>query len=224
MAGKTLQFTNWDSGVDARVDELLARMSLEEKVGQMCQIHIGSVTPAEGEERIRQGRVGSVLTLYGAAEINRMQRVAVEETRLGIPLILGNDVIHGYRTIFPIPLAESCTWDPTCWRRRPASRPRRPRPTARTGFLRRWWTSAATHAGAASPRARGKTRSWEQPWPGPGCAASRQRDLEQRPQDRGLSQALCGLWRGRSRQGLQHGGCFGAHAARCLSAAIQGRL
>ena len=111
MATRTLQFTDWDPGVDDRVDELLGQMTLQEKVGQMCQIHFGTVAQAEGEERIRQGRAGSVLTLYGAAEINRAQRIAVEESRLGIPLIFGNDVIHGYRTIFPIPLAESCTWD-----------------------------------------------------------------------------------------------------------------
>ena len=53
-----------------------------------------------------------MLTVYGAATINLLQKIAVEESRLGIPMLIGNDVIHGYRTIFPIPLAESCTWDP----------------------------------------------------------------------------------------------------------------
>jgi beta-glucosidase len=63
------------------------------------------------EERIRQG-VGSILTIYGAGEINPLQKLAVDESPLGIPLLVGNDVIHGYRTIFPIPLACSCTWAP----------------------------------------------------------------------------------------------------------------
>jgi beta-glucosidase len=97
---------------EARVEKLLSGMTLAEKIGQMCQIHVGSLGWSEGEDRIRQGQAGSVLTVYGASKINRLQRIAVEESRLGIPLIVGNDVIHGYRTIFPIPLAESCTWDP----------------------------------------------------------------------------------------------------------------
>jgi beta-glucosidase len=87
-------------------------MTLAEKVGQMAQIKMDRLGWAEGEERIRRGQAGSVLTIYGVSTINRLQRIAVEESRLGIPLLVGNDVIHGYRTIFPIPLAESCTWDP----------------------------------------------------------------------------------------------------------------
>jgi beta-glucosidase len=98
--------------VEARVDDILARMTLDEKVGQMVQIHPQRIGPGEAGSRIRQGQVGSVLTTYGAQSLNRLQRAAVESSRLGIPLLLGNDVIHGYRTIFPIPLAESCTWDP----------------------------------------------------------------------------------------------------------------
>ena len=97
---------------ESRVEELLSEMTLVEKIGQMCQIHVDPRGWAQGEDRIRRGQAGSVLTVYGADKINRLQRVAVEESRLGIPLIVGNDVIHGYRTIFPIPLAESCTWDP----------------------------------------------------------------------------------------------------------------
>lgn len=98
--------------IEARVDELLISMTLKEKIGQMVQIHVHESNEEERLERIRQGMAGSVLNVYGAARLNRMQRAAVEETRLGIPLIFGNDVIHGYRTIFPIPLAISCTWDP----------------------------------------------------------------------------------------------------------------
>ena len=97
---------------EARIEQILAEMTLAEKVGQMTQIKMERLGWPEGEERIRRGQVGSVLTIYGASKINRLQRLAVEESRLGIPLLIGNDVIHGYRTIFPIPLAESCTWDP----------------------------------------------------------------------------------------------------------------
>jgi beta-glucosidase len=97
---------------ETRVEQLLSEMTLAEKVGQMTQIHMGELSWAEGKDRIRRGQVGSVLTIYGASKINDLQRIAIEESRLGIPLLIGNDVIHGYRTIFPIPLAESCTWDP----------------------------------------------------------------------------------------------------------------
>jgi beta-glucosidase len=94
--------------IDARVTALMARMTLEEKVGQMVQ----SVRTPDVEERIRAGAVGSILSLPDRLEVNRLQRVAVEQTRLGIPLIVGFDVIHGHNTIFPIPLAEACTWNP----------------------------------------------------------------------------------------------------------------
>lgn len=101
-----------DPEIEARVDELLDRLSLLQKIGQMVQIHVHEDNIEESLERIRQGMVGSVLNYYGAANLNRLQRAAVEESDAGIPLIFGNDVIHGYRTIFPIPLAISCTWDP----------------------------------------------------------------------------------------------------------------
>ena len=98
--------------IEKLVEELLSKMTLEEKVGQMIQVHLNQENLEEMEKRLRKGKIGSILTLYGVDKINRAQKIAVEGTRLGIPLIIGNDVIHGYRTIFPIPLAESCTWDP----------------------------------------------------------------------------------------------------------------
>lgn len=110
--GESYRFNSPGPEIESRAGQLLARMTLEEKVGQMTQVHLGTLEPAECEERIRRGQIGSLLTMYGATEINRLQRIAVQESRLGIPLLVGNDVIHGYRTIFPIPLAESCTWDP----------------------------------------------------------------------------------------------------------------
>lgn len=99
--------------IESRVDALLATLSLRQKIGQMVQIHVHDGNEAESLELIRQGMAGSVLNCYGAARLNRLQRAAVEESAAGIPLIFGNDVIHGYRTIFPIPLAISCTWDAT---------------------------------------------------------------------------------------------------------------
>ena len=102
---------------DHFVDALLARLTLEEKLGQLAQYR-GQGTPTgptvlEGAEaEIRSGRVGSFLGVYGAAYTRRMQRIAVEETRLHIPLLFAHDVIHGFRTIFPVPLAEASSWNP----------------------------------------------------------------------------------------------------------------
>ena len=97
-----------------RVDSLLAQMTLEEKLGQLNVIAGGgdrsTATPAQ-LALVRAGRVGGFLGVVGAVATHEAQRVAVEESRLKIPLLLGFDVIHGYRTIFPIPLAEASSWD-----------------------------------------------------------------------------------------------------------------
>ena len=88
-------------------------MTLEEKVGQLTQI--GGVSFPERpspDEALRKGGAGSVLWLNDAKQFNRLQKIAVEESRLKIPLLFGLDVIHGYRTIFPMPLAMAASWDP----------------------------------------------------------------------------------------------------------------
>ncbi len=86
-------------------------MTLEEKIGQMNQLD-PSWDAEQKEALIREGKVGSIFNVVGAKEINRLQRMAVEETRLGIPLVVARDVIHGYRTIYPIPLGQGATWNP----------------------------------------------------------------------------------------------------------------
>ena len=103
---------------EAKIDSLLKLMTLEEKLGQLNQV-IGTHSPGS-EERIseeqvnllHEGRIGSFLGIVGAKETGRIQRLAVEKSRLHIPLLFGLDVIHGFRTVFPIPLAEACTWNP----------------------------------------------------------------------------------------------------------------
>ena len=93
------------------VEDLLSQMTMEEKIGQMNQLD-PSYDSERKEALIREGKVGALLNGIGAKEVNRLQRLAVEETRLGIPLIAGRDVIHGYKTIFPIPLGQAATWNP----------------------------------------------------------------------------------------------------------------
>ena len=97
-------------------DSILKLMTLEEKLGQITQApagwgQTGPAVDAGGEQQVREGKVGNFLSLWGAEVTRRMQRIAVEETRLKIPLIFGYDVIHGMRTIFPVPLAMAATWD-----------------------------------------------------------------------------------------------------------------
>ncbi|WP_266082085.1 beta-glucosidase BglX [Haladaptatus caseinilyticus] len=109
--------TEQRSFIEDEVDSLLEEMTLEEKVGQLNQLNGTDQTgPAvedmDLEAEIRAGHVGSVLNVDGFETRKRYQELAVEESRLGIPLLFGFDVIHGYRTIFPIPLGETASWDP----------------------------------------------------------------------------------------------------------------
>jgi len=106
--------------IEQRVTLLMNEMTLEEKVGQMNQYNgfwdVTGPAPKGGSsalkyEHLRKGWVGSMLTVRGTKEVRAVQKIAVEETRLGIPLIIGFDVIHGYKTLSPIPLAEAASWD-----------------------------------------------------------------------------------------------------------------
>src|SRR6058998_2807236 len=100
------------SAAEPKIDSLLARMTLEEKLGQLNQLSVDNQPTAEHLALVRKGLVGSFLNLTGAAATRDAQHIAVTESRLRIPLIFGHDVIHGYRTIFPIPLGEAASWDP----------------------------------------------------------------------------------------------------------------
>ncbi len=105
-----------------RIETLLAAMTLKEKIGQLKMVATGfavtgPVLASDVIEGIRAGRIGSLLNIWGAREVHAVQKIAVEETRLGIPLLMGFDVLHGHRTIFPIPLAEAAAFDPPLWER-----------------------------------------------------------------------------------------------------------
>lgn len=108
-------------GHSERVRDLVGRMTLEEKLGQLVQaaggrsMSLNSRLVPDELERVRRGEVGSYLHVAGAEPLGALQRVAVEESRLGIPLLFAMDVVHGYRTIFPVPIGMAATWEPDDW-------------------------------------------------------------------------------------------------------------
>ena len=111
---------NAQQSIDNKVAELLSKMTLEEKIGQMNQYNgfwnFTGPSPQGGDAKVkydhlRKGLVGSMLNVRGVKDVRSVQKIAVEESRLGIPLIFGFDLIHGYKTVFPIPLAEAASWD-----------------------------------------------------------------------------------------------------------------
>lgn len=111
-----------DRLVERRVDSVLKLMTLEEKIGQMTQFSAnwsitGPVMSDDFKPYLEKGLIGSIFNATSVEGIRRMQQIAVDSTRLGIPILFGQDVIHGYKTIFPIPLAEACSWDLEMMRR-----------------------------------------------------------------------------------------------------------
>ncbi len=106
---------------EKRVADLLERMTLDEKIGQLVQAHRDGTAEWKFRDALRRGGVSSFLDGSRLVEDpgprNRLQRIAVEQSRLGIPLIFGHDTIHGFRTVFPIPLAQACAWDPALFER-----------------------------------------------------------------------------------------------------------
>jgi beta-glucosidase len=111
--------TQRQPNVEGRINALLARMTLAEKLGQLQQLdgHADGRIKDDQPELARKGLLGSTLNVRGVKNTNDLQRIAVEQSRLKIPLIFGFDVIHGYRTVFPIPLGETASWDPAALKR-----------------------------------------------------------------------------------------------------------
>ena len=101
---------NSDSEIENKVEALLDKMTLEEKLGQMNQL--SPWDPNELANKVRNGEIGSILNYMNPEEVNKIQKIAMEESRLGIPLLVSRDVIHGYKTIFPIPLGQAATFNP----------------------------------------------------------------------------------------------------------------
>jgi len=116
-SAKTSQNQLGSLAIESKVNALFAKMTLEEKIGQLVQYSAGAATgPTSGrtddKDMIRKGQVGSLFNVTGARATNELQHIAVDESRLHIPLIFGLDVIHGFRTTFPLNLGLAATWDP----------------------------------------------------------------------------------------------------------------
>ena len=114
IMGTSVANPNKDAAsIERRVNALLAEMTLAEKIGQMNQVNASDEDmPHHLREAIEAGRVGSVLNQVDVDTVNELQRIAVQESRLGIPLLVGRDVIHGFKTVMPIPLGQAATWNP----------------------------------------------------------------------------------------------------------------
>jgi len=113
MSASPANLTNDSEAIEQRVDALLAQMTLAEKIVQMSQLDSShGYAPDYLADALRAGRIGSVLNVADVNTANELQRIAVEETRLGIPLLVGRDVIHGFNTILPIPLGQAASWNP----------------------------------------------------------------------------------------------------------------
>ena len=103
--------------MDRFISQLMSRMTIEEKIGQLNLITpgggilTGSVVSTDVEAKVRAGQVGGIFGVYGPEKVRQAQKLAVDESRLGIPMLFGSDVIHGYKTTYPIPLGLSCSWD-----------------------------------------------------------------------------------------------------------------
>ena len=112
----TVQAQKSPQDMDRFIDALMRKMTVEEKIGQLNLPVTGDITTGQAKSsdvaaKIEKGLVGGLFNLKGVDRILEVQKLAVEKSRLGIPLLFGMDVIHGYETIFPIPLGLSCTWD-----------------------------------------------------------------------------------------------------------------
>src|SRR5215471_5149824 len=115
-ASACAQRNTFSDEANQKAEALLKQMTLEEKVGQLNQssgILIPDIAKEKPDALIIQGKVGSILWLNDVKEINRLQHLAIDKSRLHIPILFGFDVIHGYRTVFPVPLAMASSWDPS---------------------------------------------------------------------------------------------------------------
>ncbi len=204
QSGSGMEATLSDGAVASRfVDDLIHKMTLEEKIGQMSQVALNTPDKEFRDELVLKGEVGSFLFITDPKEINRLQHLAVEKGRLHIPLIFGFDVIHGFRTIYPVPLALAASWDPAEVEtvQRMAARE-----ASSVGIN---WTFAPMVDIARDPRwGRIMEGAGEDPFLGSQMATAQVRGFQgdaigsPGPHSR-VCEALCRIWRGRRRARLR---------------------
>lgn len=151
--------------MDRFVTELMGKMTLHEKLGQLNlpsggDMVTGTVMNGELSDMIRKQEIGGFFNVKGVRRINALQRLAVEESRLKIPLLVGADVIHGYETIFPIPLALSCSWDTLAIERMARISAIEASAVASTGHSVRWLISVGMPVGDVLRKGVEKILTW----------------------------------------------------------------
>ena len=147
--------------MDAFINNLMSKMTLDEKIGQLNQVSVGfdvtgPIVSKNVNENIEKGNVGSVLNTYTPDAVRKLQQIAVEHTRLKIPLLFGYDVIHGHKTIFPIPLGLASSWDLDMIKQTAVIAAEEASADGLNWVFSPMEISPATHAGAALPKARVK--------------------------------------------------------------------
>jgi beta-glucosidase len=152
-----------DQKMKTFIDQLMGKMTLEEKLGQLNLPASGDIITGAGSgtdigKKIKAGQVGGLFNIKGVEKIRDVQKIAVEQSRLKIPLIFGMDVIHGYQTVFPIPLGMSCSWDMSLIEKSARIAAQEAVRTGSAGHSRPWWILAVIPVGAVCQKDREKTR------------------------------------------------------------------
>ncbi len=164
-----------DAEMDRFIGNLMKKMTLEEKLGQLNLSASGDITTGQMASsnvaaKIKAGQVGGLFNIKGVEKIREVQRIAVEESRLKIPLLFGMDVIHGYETVFPIPLGLSCSWDPELIGRSARIAAQEATADGLCWTFSPWWISAGIPAGAVFRKDRARIPTWglgsPKPWSG----------------------------------------------------------
>ena len=169
-----------DAKMNDYVSKLMAKMTIDEKIGQLNLVIpggavTGTVVSKNVDTKIRQGNVGGLFGITGPDKVRQAQEIAVKDSRLHIPLIFGLDVIHGHRTIFPIPLGLSCSWDMDLIEKSARIAAREASADGLAWAFSPWWTSPGIRAGEGFPRDPVKIHIWVRKSRLPWCAAIRAR-------------------------------------------------
>lgn len=161
-----------DPVMDQFIDDLMSKMTLDEKIGQLNLPSAGDFTTGQAKssdigQKIKDGKVGGLFNIKGVDKIREVQRVAVEESRMKIPMLFGMDVIHGYESTFPIPLGLASSWDMDLIEKSARVAAQEATADGINWTFSPWWIFPAIPAGVAFPKVRVKIRIWVAGLPAP---------------------------------------------------------